>query len=519
MKSLKGESGYTLVELVVALVVISIIALSTLQLFTALVDSALIAKKKSIALSLATNQMEFLKSLPYDSLAVAGGGIPTTNPLPAEQTVKNSGFKYIIETSIKYVDDAFDGCADYKNEQDKKNQCRNYPPPAGVTAVDKSPYDYKIANVRVKSPAGAVLADIDSQIAARVSETESTTGTIVVKVTDNGGNPLEGATVRLTNTTVNPQIDLTLTTDVYGTVIFYKLTPDSGRDYKIEASKSGYSSLFTIPSSGSLIPMYPNVQLLQQQSTAVTMQLMPMTQKSLIIETVDTNGNPLSNLKVYLKGGYKRYTSVNDTSYYYDNMTPSDSRPISNGDGIATVDDLVPGDYYFCGDNADSNCVVGSTKYYLVAALPYSGNTPFTPTSIPPYVASSPPTMFSYSGNDYVQKVRLIFSTSSNAPRIFSIDPPEANRTSSNMNSFSYVIKGYNLPCNITASECGTTVNLLQNTNTYSANCTGTNGLQISCTSNLSSASNGWTSLQVTANSQTITMPAAPPQGGINVTQ
>ena len=51
--------------------------------------------------------MEYLKSLPYDSLAIAEAVYkPPTCPVLL-QTV--NGIKYKIVTTISYIDDAFDG--------------------------------------------------------------------------------------------------------------------------------------------------------------------------------------------------------------------------------------------------------------------------------------------------------------------------------------------------------------------------------------------------------------------------
>ena len=77
------QAGATIVELVIAMAVLAAVLVSVLGLFASLVQSTYIARTKAIAVTLATNQMEYLKSLPYDSLAVAGGSIYSANPLPA----------------------------------------------------------------------------------------------------------------------------------------------------------------------------------------------------------------------------------------------------------------------------------------------------------------------------------------------------------------------------------------------------------------------------------------------------
>lgn len=464
LKKGKTEEGYTIVELVIALFVIGIVAISVLQLFTALVNSALVAKKKSIALSLATNQMEYLKSLPYNNLAVVGGSIVATNPLPASVTINNSGFSYKVETAISYADDAFDGCGSYPTQQLKEQYCRNYPPPSSMSGVtDSNPADYKIVNVKVKDAKGNLLADIDTQVSARVAETASNTGAIFVRVIDANGNPIAGANAHVYNSTTTPVVDVNDSTDNSGMAIFYGLPPDNAADFRVDASYSGYSSLSTIPNSGSLTATFPNVKLLSQSSSYVTLQLKPMTAKSLVVEALNTGGTPIANMKIYLKGGYKKYTSTSDTAYYYDNTSPTDNRLVTDSSGLGSISDLTPGNYFFCGDTGTTGCVVGGTTYYLVAALPYAGTNSFGPIQVPTYLASSPPTsLFNYNGTDYIQKVRLIFSNSAVAPRVQSISPSEASQSSSSMSAFSFQVKGVNLPCSSSPASCSTTVKMIQ---------------------------------------------------------
>jgi type II secretory pathway pseudopilin PulG len=515
------QGGFTLVELTVSFVVLGIIAISILGLFTALVKSAVVTRRKAVASTLATNQMEYLKSLPYNSLAVAGGAIIATNPLPATTTQKLNGVTYTIKTSINYVDDAFDGCGSYPTQALKQTYCRNYPPPSGAPVADLNPADYKIIHVSVYDVTNLKLAEVDTQVSARVAETASTTGALFVKIIDSNGNPLPGATVQVTDTTVTPNVSVSDSTDTNGTAIFYGLTPDTtGYDYSITGSLSGYSTLTTIAPSGSFQPNYPNQQIFTQQSSFVTLTLKPQGANSLVIEAVDTSGNPLNAMKVYVKGGYKKYTSAADTAYYYDTMTPSDIRPTTDSGGLAALSNLVPGTYIFCGDTGAINCKIGSTTYYLAAAVSYGGVNPFNPVVVPTYTPSSPPaTTFTYNSVNYLQKVRLIFSASSSFPRVNTLSPYDASKTGGTINSFAFQINGSNLPCSSNAASCSTTIKFVQSSSTYTASCTGlAAGLQLNCTVNLSAASLGNTQLVVIVGGNTLTLPASPLLGGIIVT-
>jgi protocatechuate 3,4-dioxygenase beta subunit len=514
-----GEAGYSLVELSITLTVFVLVALGFMTLFISLISSTIVSKRQAVGLSLATTQMEYLKSLPYDNLAVAGGSIYSQNPLPSTSTQTINGVVYTIRTSISYVDDAYDGCGSYPNIALEQLYCRNYPPPSNAPVTDLNPADYKIVNVEVTDPAGNSLAEVDTEEAPSVAETASSTGALFVKVLDASGNPVSDATVTVTNTVLSPNVNVSDSTDQNGNSIFYDIPPDANPDYVISASKTGYSTLATIPASGSLQPTYPNQKIITQQSSYVTLTIQQQAANSLVLEAVDTSGNPLPNAKIYTKGGYKKYTLTSDTSYYYDNMSPSDIRPTTDASGLAALQNLTPGTYVFCGDNSTTNCKVGGTTYYLVAAIPYASNNPLIPITVPVYDPSNPPsTTFSYGGNSYVQKVRLIFSTSSNFLRISDINPGSESLSASDVSNFAFTLTGANLPCTNNPVTCGTTVKFIQGANTFTAACTGTSGTALNCTVNLSTATVGNTQLMVSESGNVLTLPVAPPIGGLIVT-
>jgi hypothetical protein len=194
-------------------------------------------------------------------------------------------------------------------------------------------------------------------------------------------------------------------------------------------------------------------------------------------------------------------------------MTPSDTRPTTDASGLASIQNLVPGTYIFCGDDGSSNCKIGATTYYLAAAVPYTSDSPLNPIVVPTYDPNSPPaTTYPYNSVSYLQKVRLIFSTSSSYPRVNTITPGSASKAAADIANFAFTLNGTNLPSS-------SSVKLLQGSNTFTASCTGTSGTQLSCTVDLSASSVGNTQLQVTANSNTLTLPVAPPIGGLIVTQ
>lgn len=516
----RQEAGYTLVELLVTIVVLSIISLGIFNLFVSLLHSAIVSTRQAVALTLATNQMEYVKSLPYDNLAVAGGAIVATQTIPATVTKTVNGDTYVVTTSIVYADDAYDGCGSYPTTALKQKYCRNYPAPTGAPNPDTNPGDYKDVNVSVTDKFGTHLAELDTHVAALVAETSSNTGALFVSVIDESGNPISGATVTAVNSSTAPAVNVSDTTDTNGIVIFYDLPPSTtGNKYVITATKGNYSSITTIAPTGTLTPTYSSQNLIAQNSAYATLTIKLQGTNSLVIETTDTNGNPISNAKVYVKGGYKKYTATSDTSYYFDNKTPSDTRVATDASGQVALTNLVPGGYYFCGDNGDTSCTVGSTTYYLAAAVPYGGTDPLEPVNVPIYDPSNPPAVtFNYNGGNYLQKVRLILTTNSAFPRVFAMTPNDASKASGTLSNFAFVLTGQNLPCSASPSSCTTQVSFLQNGNTYTAACTGTSGTSINCTVDIAAADVGLLQLVVSVGSNTLTLPGGSMQGGILVT-
>jgi len=254
----------------------------------------------------------------------------------------------------------------------------------------------------------------------------------------------------------------------------------------------------------------------------------PEGSNSLLVQTTDASGNPLSGVKVYAKGGYKKYTSTTDYSYYFDNYysnydsgTVNDTRPTTDANGYATILNLPPvNKYLFCNSDATTattspssttNCAVGSTKYYLAAAVPYGGSNSLSPIAVPTYNASSPPTTtYSYNSNSYLQEVQLMLTTSSTFPRVYSMDPYALSLSgTTNLSSVPIVISGYNLS--------SASAKLTLNGTTYTGTGCSTSTTQLTCDFNLSSIPTGTAQLSVTNSSGTLTLPYSPQLGGLNV--
>lgn len=422
-----NNSGFTIAEVVVSVVILTIFSISIMSAYFIMVGSAATARLKSKGLSVGTEQIEYLRSLPYDNLAVEGGSINTSaTKIPASKEVTVGSDTFIVETTIVYVDDAFDGCLAYPSAQ--SYLCRNGPAKSGLP-VDSNPRDYKVADVIVKEKnSQKEISRVSTQIAARVAETGGATGAIIVVVVDSTGQVISGATVTITNSTVSPQVNQSVGTDVNGTALFLDATPDSGKDYVITATKSGYSSLTTIASSGSLLPTYPNISVLAQQVTSSTMLIDKISSESLLVRVVDSNGSPRPGAQFSIRGGVKLYTSVVDQSYSY---TQTSITADSNGEYLFS--NLTPGQYELC--YSSSLCQSGRYAIALHSTFGSQSGQPFT---VEPGVTNQ-------LGGTPMQTVTMYTSSSSSYPRISSISPSSISATANNLDDVEIIISGSNL--------------------------------------------------------------------------
>lgn len=206
--------------------VIIVIGLSTL-VFAGLFASfefslKLIAhsRSKMTALSLATDRMEYIRSLPYNSVGTVAG-IPS-GAIPQNRVVSLNGIDFDERVLIEYVDDPADGVggadsnlilADYKNLK----------------------VEYSWTSYGVPSSFSLI-----STIVPRSIETTAGGGTLRVNVFDADIAPLPGIDVRLLNTTGTSTIDVTRSTDSTGTAFFTGAPASAG--YEIFVSAPGYSS-------------------------------------------------------------------------------------------------------------------------------------------------------------------------------------------------------------------------------------------------------------------------------------
>jgi prepilin-type N-terminal cleavage/methylation domain-containing protein len=226
----KKHQGFSLIEVLVVIGVSLIIFVGLFASFEYSLKLIAQSRAKMTALIVANDQMEYIRSLTYDAIGTVSG-IPA-GLLPQISTTTLNGIDFTKRILIEYIDDDADGLGVLDHN--------------GITT------DYKQAKVTVSwningNPNEVFLI---SNIVPRSIETNVGGGTLRVNVFNADIQPLPGASVRVVNNTIVPNIDVIRTTDASGIALFGGAP--AGPNYEIFVTGSGYSSDQTYMATTSL---------------------------------------------------------------------------------------------------------------------------------------------------------------------------------------------------------------------------------------------------------------------------
>lgn len=201
------QDGFTLVEMIIALTLLLLVALSFIPMFVFISEGSQNNRMRLIALKLASSKIEEIRALPYDQVGTVEGN--PTGAIPQEETKEIDGVTFTIKTNIWWVDDPSDN------------------DPSGH---DPFPYDYKRVRVTVTSPSlftGEVIktASINT-LTSLEGEEEAYPGSNIRVMVQRGwqiGNesePVSNAKVELNDGPSAPQTQFT---DEMGKILFAML--------------------------------------------------------------------------------------------------------------------------------------------------------------------------------------------------------------------------------------------------------------------------------------------------------
>lgn len=227
----KYHAAFTLVEVTFVIAIFAMVAAAILATTRSLTRSISYNRFRDVAIQVGAEQMELVRNLPYEDVGTTGG-FPT-GVIPSNQVITRGGVKFTVVTTVRNVDDPFDGTI-------------------GGNPNDLSPADYKSIDIDLtceRCPTNPPLR-FNTTVAPKGLEGSTNNGAIFVQVLDANGLPVQGASVNIVNNTVIPNLDITDTTDNDGFLRIVDLPP-SVSDYEITVTKTGYSSDQTRDTDGS----------------------------------------------------------------------------------------------------------------------------------------------------------------------------------------------------------------------------------------------------------------------------
>lgn len=298
------------------------------------------------AAAIASEQMEKLRNLPYDSLSTQDGTILPQGNILDTQVITRSSVRYTVQIIIVYIDDPYDGCAIPSGTN--LYQCTD-----GTTSAinDTVPVDYKRITVNISQEGSdIILSTLSSNASAKAAETASNTGMLLTIVQDAQGNPIANATVVITNTSTG--VAITAYSNALGQVFVANVPPDNQNGYHIVVQKSGYSSDYTTSrTSQNPNQIQPDVDVNIQQITTQTLVIDLLS--SMVVTVKNELGSPVASTSVTATSS--KITAFNpDTPKNVYNMT-------TDANGIAS----------FTSIEWDSYAITVADDYIVLVTSPY----------------------------------------------------------------------------------------------------------------------------------------------------
>lgn len=226
MKNKKNTNGFSIMEVVAAIGIFTVVFVSVFWSFRAGLSSLVQSRHRTEGAALANEKTEIIRNLPYASIGTQGG-VPSGS-LPQNETVWKSNQKFNAHTFVRYVDDPEDGL--------------------GAADENHVTTDYKEVKVEVtwQGISTGHGVPVVSKFVPNGVESDVGGGTFRLNVLDGSGAGLSGAAARIVNNSVNPIVDISTNTDSYGTILMSGM-PAGDRNYTITVSKDGYESVTTSP--------------------------------------------------------------------------------------------------------------------------------------------------------------------------------------------------------------------------------------------------------------------------------
>ncbi len=277
-----NQKGFTLIETLVGSAIFLILALSSYKAFSVLIEAVSVSRTKVTAIDLANEKFEIIRNLSYKDVGIIGG-LPI-GKITRNQTVLQNNYLFNIQTTIRNIDDPFDGTI-------------------GGNPSDLSPADYKSVNLEISCSNCKSFSPLKftTLVAPHALETASTNGALFIRVFDANGLPIQGTSVHITNGQTNPSTIIDETTDNNGWIKIIDAPPGTNA-YNIIATKSGFSQDQTYPIGGIAgpNPLLPDATVVIQKVTQTSLSIDKLS--SLNVTTMNSACKALANIGFSLTG-------------------------------------------------------------------------------------------------------------------------------------------------------------------------------------------------------------------------
>ena len=313
IKSSKS-AGFTLIEALVASTLLLIISYSIYLTYANILEIILKNQWRVEAVAAIETQFETARKMNYSDIGILGGY--PSGKLLATSTVQSGGGSFLLTTTVRNIDDPFDGLA-------------------GGTPNDTSPADYKIVEIKADCVSCAGFGGVASIIMtttvapAKGLETTTNNGSLFINVLDAYGQPISGANVNVINSSTTPPINITDTTNLSGALQLVDI-PTSTASYRISIGKSGYSSERTYPAGApsNPNPTKPDATVASQQVTSISFAIDKLS--AINLSTQDKFCAPVANIDFLIQGGKLIGTSPNVLKYSAASQTDAGGNKILN---------------------------------------------------------------------------------------------------------------------------------------------------------------------------------------------
>jgi hypothetical protein len=294
---LRSERAFTLIEVMVAGLVLVVGFIFIAQFFTSAAARILTSDTRSLMQHVATQEIETIRALQYQDVGTVGGNpagaLSSYGEAPDHHLKVVEERSFLIAREVTYVTDS------------------SYSPGGPY------PANYRRATVKVylytgfESDPVVTFGGVDFHVSSVAKEVEMSTivaggalgGTLDITVTDLAGHGVPDAQLTITDDVLVPHIlinDAAIRTDAFGKIMVPGLIPDTGGGYQVRAELSGYNPA-------------------ELEQTVVVVKGLPFTVVQLIIDrwatmnihVTDQNGVPLPDVALSVTG----YQSVSPWTF------------------------------------------------------------------------------------------------------------------------------------------------------------------------------------------------------------